>query len=211
MNKVKRLLSCRRPESQDISTENAFKECTSSFGFLNKKSDIPIHRSAVIPFCIVTDSTSIIGLANAVGNLDVGFGVAVKKTGWGPFMKSGYQNLIFKTTVKGFISLYEGADVRQGDMVKPLSKKDFHVVETGHAVYSVDSRQVFPLYFIHLNPDSSTRLPQVIKNVGVVPLDKNTLCDPTVLARMPVVSRQVSTLIGAGYLDLPGGKEKQGF
>lgn len=210
MKKTDKILSCRRPENDLVATEKLSKDAMSSLGFV-KPDKIPKRKSVVIPFCIITDGRSVIALANRMGNVDIGFAVAVTKPRFGPWIKSGYERLIVDRITSSFLSMYEGAEVKEGEDSRPLDKTDFHVVDSGHSTCSMEMQQVFPIYFIHLNPEATIKLPPSIEGVVVLSLDKHYLVDPTVLQRMPVISKEASILIGMGQVQLPDNEAEQGF
>lgn len=211
MKKTDKILSCRRPENDMVATEKLSKDTMSSLGFV-RADKTPKKKSVAIPFCIATDGRSVVALANRLGNVDIGFAVAVTKPRFGPYLKSGYERLIADRIATSFLSMYEGAQVKEREDSRPLGRDDFHVIDSGHATCSMDTQQVFPIYFIHLNPESTINLPAKIEGVAALSLDKHYLVDPTVLVRMPVISKEASILIGMEQIPLPDSEvERKGF
>lgn len=211
MKNKKLILCCKRPDNvQDSCVDSSIHE--SGMCFVNPEKKISAKKSVVMPFSMVTDGEGIVGLVNEAGSVDIGFATAVtKKKFLGPFTKSGFEDLIVDQIAKSFMVMYEGSQVREDDGFRNMTRSDFHVIKTSFAVCSIDSTQIFPLYFIHLNPESSFRLPATTRDVAVLHLSKEILCDPTVFIRMPMVSKQCATLVGANYLSLPRTDRKRGF
>ena len=200
--KRKKILAAKRPNNYFISTTDLHTYVNDNLSFLDFDKKLPRSKSIVVPYILCSDSKYILSGLDETGNLYTGFASVIYKPSWGPFTRSGFNQLTTDKIFSDFFDLYGSVEVKEFDGTRILSKKDVQLVETGHTITNLDQSQLFPIYMMSLNPKLTMKFPSEIDNIALISLDKQNLQNHSIVNRLSLTDRQVSFLLTSDHINL---------
>lgn len=215
-----KLLACKRTGSRN--TLELFAQAQHNYSFVDGDKPWPTDKSIVIAYVVITDGHDVLAHVGLNGTIDLGMPVAVCKPDG--FLRSllhspnKFDAMVASAAIRNFLSIFSGARMRRKIDEKgavedeQISVRDLKLIQARRAIPTLDGRQIYPIYFIHLSSKCPIVFPPSQENISYAVISFELLKNDTnLLVRMPHIARNVAQMIACNVVNFPSTRDSGCF